>query len=239
MTLELFTRLIKLLFLLPWLISLYQQPILCLFLRWQSIFPSVPSSVLPLTPWLFHTFLYAISSALPPFLFIQLHLTSTPPSPISFWGSSSYPSPCAWEAAPGLPSSLHMFSFQKTRDEDRGLRGLRKEATKQISCFLAPSYLQWKWTGLENSQRSDSFKGTSYPCPAAWPMPVPAPSPAGTRLPWTTQTLPHSPGMSLVTVSPGCFHAIHRLPPRQKHSFPQHSQNLEKLYLFKCRSEKE
>jgi len=134
--------------------------------------------------------------------------------------------------------SAHV-QFPKTRDEDRGLRGLRKEATKQISCFLAPSYLQWKWTGLENSQRSDSFKGTSYPCPAAWPMPVPAPSPAGTRLPWTTQTLPNSQGMSLVTVSPGCFHAIHRLPPRQKHSFPQHSQNLEKLYLFKCRSEKE
>lgn len=173
-----------------------------------------------------------------------------------FCSSSSTPPPhllppSASEVLPPIPhlvlERLHqdflpLFTCsvsKKTRDEDRGLRGLRKEATKQISCFLAPSYLQWKWTGLENSQRSDSFKGTSYPCPAAWPMPVPAPSPAGTRLPWTTQTLPHSPGMSLVTVSPGCFHAIHRLPPRQKHSFPQHSQNLEKLYLFKCRSEKE
>lgn len=134
----------------------------------------------------------AIGSAFPSFLFIQLLLTSFPPS---FWGSSSYPSHCAWEAMPGYPSSLHILSFQK----NPGWRQ-RIKMTEQISCFLvSSSFLQWKWTGLGNSQRSDSFR-TPYPCPcpADWPMSVPAPSPAGTRLPWISQTLPQGPGMSFV-----------------------------------------
>lgn len=142
MTLKPFTRLVKLLFLLPWLISLYQQPILCLFLRWQSIFPAVRSSVLPLTLWLFHTFLYAL-----PFC--------------HFCSSSSTPPP-----------------------------------------HLLP--------------------------PPASEVLLPIPHLVPERL---HQDIPLL-FTSSVSKNPRWRQGVKRWPPWQKHSFPQHSQNLEKLFSF-------
>jgi len=62
--------------------------------------------------------------------------------------------------------SAHV-QFPKTRDEDRGLRGLRKEATKQISCFFSPLLLAVEVNRFRKQSKEWFLQGNILPLPSS------------------------------------------------------------------------